>query len=287
MLQTAGMTPAGTLDLATAGRGELVVVRGGAGGGERSLVSRAYATSPLRWLLPANHGSAAWVYASSYGGGLVDGDALALDIEVGPGAEALVSTQASTKVYRSPRGTSAVTRARVAPGGLLILLPDPVVCFAGSRYRQTQRIDVAGGGGLVLLDWVTSGRRAAGERWEFEEYVSRTTVHLAGRLALLESLALRAADGELASRFGRFDILALLVVVGEPLRREAAVIAASLGDGPPARRAEQLVAMAPLGEAGCVVRIAGRSVERVGRTVRKLLDFVPSRIGDDPWRRRW
>jgi len=117
--------------------------------------------------------------------------------------------------------------------------------------------------------------------------VSRTTVHLAGRLALLESLALRAADGELASRFGRFDILALLVVVGEPLRREAAVIAASLGDGPPARRAEQLVAMAPLGEAGCVVRIAGRSVERVGRTVRKLLDFVPSRIGDDPWRRRW
>jgi urease accessory protein len=287
MLQTAATTSAGMQEPATAGRGELVITRGGPPGRERSLVSRAYATSPLRWLLPRNHGRAAWVYASSYGGGLVDGDALALDIEVGPGAAAIVSTQASTKVYRSPRGTSATTRARVAPGGLLMLLPDPVVCFAGSRYRQRQRVDLAGDGGIVLIDWITSGRRTSGERWAFDEYLSRTMVYVGDRLLLLEALALRASDADLASRFGRFDVLAVVVIAGHALRREAAATAAIGKDTPPARRAEQLVAVAPLGDEGCVVRIAGRSVEQVSRTVRALLDFVPARIGDDPWTRKW
>jgi urease accessory protein len=272
---------------ARAGRGELVVVADGGRDRQRSVVSRAYATSPLRWLLPTNHGHAAWVFSSSYGGGLVDGDALSLDIDVRPGATALVSTQASTKVYRSPRGTSVDTRARIASGGLLVLLPDPVVCFTGSGYRQVQRIDVAEDAGLVLLDWVSSGRRTSGERWAFDEYVSRTIVHLGGRLVLHEALALRASDGDLAARFGRFDVLAIAVVLGHALRHEVASIVARLSERAPLRRAEQLLSVAPLGESGCVVRIAGRSVEQVGRTVRELLDFVPPLIGDDPWKRKW
>src|SRR5262245_38222153 len=118
------------------GRGSLEVIARPDG---RSVVSRAYATSPLRLLTPENHGRAAWVYASSYGGGLVDGDCVEIDIEVGAGAAAYFSTQASTKVYRSERGAVTGLRAAVAAGGLLIVMPDPVVCFAASRYVQTQR----------------------------------------------------------------------------------------------------------------------------------------------------
>src|SRR4029078_9252933 len=67
----------------------------------RSVVRRAYDTSPLRWLTPRNHGPAAWVYTSSYGGGLVGGDHLCLTISIGAGASAFVSSQASTKGYRA------------------------------------------------------------------------------------------------------------------------------------------------------------------------------------------
>src|SRR6266508_3728405 len=104
--------------------------------GGRSLVHGAYATSPLRLLTPSNHGRAAWVYTSSYGGGLVDGDRIAIDVDVTSGATAFVSTQASTKVYRSPNGTTATLHGRVGPGALLVMAPDPVVCFADARYRQ-------------------------------------------------------------------------------------------------------------------------------------------------------
>ena len=53
--------------------------------GAVTAVETAFAESPLRLLTPRNHGSAAWAYTSTLGGGLVDGDRLELDLSVGPG----------------------------------------------------------------------------------------------------------------------------------------------------------------------------------------------------------
>jgi len=265
------------------GFGSIEVIRGP----EKSVVSRALAMSPLRLLTPDNHGHAAWIYTSTYGGGLVDGDIISLHLRVAQKAAAFVSTQASTKVYRSPRGSDVEMRADIEPSGLLVVVPDPVVCFAASRYRQTQRLDVSEGAGLVLVDWVSSGRRASGERWEFDEYVSRTIVRHRDRLVLHDATALRSSDSNLATRIGRFDVLALVVIVGEALESETAAIVASINQQPIVRRSDLLTSIAPLGDSGCVVRIAGRSVEQVGRHIRQLLGFVPRLLGDDPWARKW
>jgi urease accessory protein len=253
----------------------------------RSVVTRAFATSPLRLLTPANHGHAAWVYTSNYGGGLVDGDRVVIDVEVESGAAAFVSTQASTKVYRSPRGTSAELAGRVERDGLLIVAPDPVVCFAGARYRQVQRFQVAAGGSLVVIDCVLSGRCAAGERWAFSEYRSLIEIVMGDRLIVHDALALRASDGDLARRLGRFDVLAVAVIAGRALGGEAGGVLAAASRYPVMRHADQLIMASSIGEAGCILRIAGTSGERVGRTLRELLRFIPARLGDDPWRRKW
>jgi urease accessory protein len=264
------------------GCGALGVIRSGG----RSVVGRAYATSPLRLLTPGNHGCAAWIYTSNHGGGLVDGDHISLTIDVDEGAAAFVSTQASTKIYRSPRGTRAETRARIGPDGLLVVVPDPVVCFATSRYRQIQQFDLADRAALVLVDWISSGRHAAGERWAFAEYHSQIVVRLAGKLLVHDALALRAADGDLARRIGRFDVLAVAVLVGTALRTAAASLISRLSSDAVVRRPDHLVAASALGDAGCVLRIAGCSVEHVGRTIRDWLGFLPVMLGDDPWTRK-
>jgi urease accessory protein len=238
-------------------------------------------------LTPANHGHAAWIYTSTYGGGLVDGDHISLDVDVDDGAAAFLSTQASTKVYRSVRGTSTELSARVGRDALLVLAPDPVVCFAASTYRQSQQFDLAPGATLVALDWMTSGRHAAGERWAFDEYVARLDVRVDDRLVVHDVLALRAADGDLATRMGRFDVIAVAVAIGPSLRGAVADLVARIGAMPIVRRADQLLAATALGDDGCVIRVAGMSVEQVGRTIRHCLDFVPTLLGDDPWTRKW
>jgi urease accessory protein len=212
----------------TPGVGRLIVTRSGG----RSLVHGAYATSPLRLLTPGNHGRAAWIFTSSYGGGLVDGDRIRLDVEVGEGAGAFLSTQASTKVYRSPRGTESTMAASVAAEGLLVVVPDPVVCFSRARYRQEQRFDLAESATLVAVDWLSSGRRAFGERWMFDEYEARLVVRKAGRLLVHDAMALRARDGGLAERLGRFEVLAVVTVVGATLRGEIATITSTIDARP-------------------------------------------------------
>ncbi|HKA86003.1 MAG TPA: urease accessory protein UreD, partial [Haliangiales bacterium] len=164
------------------GEGVCEVARRGAG----SAVVRLAARSPLRLLTPRNHGGAAWVVTTSYGGGLVDGDALRIALRVGPGAAAYLATQSSTKVY--PGAASQTIVADVGDGGLLVSLPDPVVCFAGARYRQDATIRLGAGAGLVWLDGLTAGRAARGERWRFAGYRARTRIERGGDTFALDGL---------------------------------------------------------------------------------------------------
>src|SRR5262245_35740719 len=177
-------------------------------------VQRSYATSPLKLLNPRNHGSAAWVYSATYGGGLVGGDSIHLEVSVEKNARAFLSTQASTKVYRSPVGSSQTLHATVGENALLVVAPDPVVCFAASTYRQEQHFVLADGAGLVAVDWLSSGRLASGERWAFDSYQSRMTVRRGERRVFFDSLRLTSQDGPIANRMGRFNALLVAVMVG-------------------------------------------------------------------------
>ena len=116
------------------------------------MLTRAFAASPAKLIATKGHGTACGGYAATFGGGLVGGDEIRLRVDVTAGARALLTTQASTKVYRSPHGTSAELQGRVGLDGLLVVAPDPVVCFAGARYRQVQRFHVEEGGTLVVMD---------------------------------------------------------------------------------------------------------------------------------------
>ena len=250
------------------------------------MLTRAIAASPLRLLHPHNSGSAAWVYAATYGGGLLGGDAIDLDVTVGHGASAMLSTQASTKVYRADVPASQRLHARVADDSLLVLLPDPVTPFASSQYVQEQRLDIAAGANLIAVDWMTAGRMSSGERWQFTSYESRTWLRREGRLILHEAMALTPADGDVAARLGRFNCIAWAVVIGPAVQAAALRLAGSLGDAPVPKRGELLLSAAPLEHDGVLLRFAGTSAQQVGAVLKQHLNFVPSLIGDDPWRIR-
>ena len=85
---------------------------------------------PLATPAAARRGAARCVL-SSLGGGLLQGDAIAVEARVGAGATLQLSTQASTKVYRGARGAAQSLDADVAAGGLLVVTPDAVTPFPG------------------------------------------------------------------------------------------------------------------------------------------------------------
>ncbi len=67
-------------------------------------------------------------------------------------------------------------RVRIAAGAALWVGVDPVQPFAGSRYAQTQIFEVEPGGSVGLVDWVTEGRSARGEKWAMDGWRGRNEI---------------------------------------------------------------------------------------------------------------
>jgi urease accessory protein len=255
--------------------------------GGRTAVHTARASSPTKLLLPGNRGRGAWAYVASLGGGLVDGDAVSLAIDVDPGARALVATQASTKVYRSPRGTSQAVRARVGSGALLACLPDPVSCFAGARYAQSIDVELAAAdASLVLVDALTCGRAARGERWQLARYASTLRVSREGRVVANDAVLLDPAHGPVALRMGRFDAVATVIAVGPLAAGVRASLAAAARDRPEPG-APVMHAATALADDASLGRLAAVSARHLVASLRALLAPVAEALGDDPFARRW
>ncbi|HWN94064.1 MAG TPA: urease accessory protein UreD [Methylomirabilota bacterium] len=255
-----------------------------------STVVSAQARNPFRLLTPRARGETVWAYTSSFGGGMVAGDCTRLDVSVDAGARCFLSTQASTKIYRNPENLpcSHELLAKVGDDALLVLVPDPVQCFAESSYEQRQRFTLAPTANLLLVDWMSAGRAARGERWSFRRYVSRNEVERAGRKLLVDALLLDSSDGALDSRFrgGRFNGLATVALFGPKLAGHAQAILDWCSAQPISPKASLVFAASPLQE-GALLRFAGTSVEEVGRAIHERLGFVRELLSDNPWERKW
>ncbi|HLX64784.1 MAG TPA: urease accessory protein UreD [Planctomycetota bacterium] len=253
----------------------------------KTAVVESFAASPLKFVQPNNHGSAAWVFCSTYGGGLLGGDAIDLSIDVGAETQAVLMTQASTKVYRSDSSARQTLACRIANGALFAAAPDRVACFAGSSLQQTQRYTLAADANLAVVDWISAGRLESGERWQFERYASRIEIWRENRLNFLDALLLDAAHGPLPKRMNRFNTLATVALIGPKLAPAAAALLDEIAQSGIEKHAYTRIAASPLGADGAVIRLASVSVEALGARLRSILRCVCDLIGDDPWARRW
>jgi urease accessory protein len=255
--------------------------------GTQTVAERVFARSPVKLFATRAIGGACWVYSATLGGGLVGGDEIRLTVDVEAGARALVATQASTKVYRSLRPASQHILASLDDDAMLAVIPDPIVCFAGADFSQEQRYDLGARANLVLVDWMTSGRHAIGERWAFCHYSSRIDVRRAGQRLLYDHVILRAADGSIAERLGAFDVCLMALVTGPQISAAAAAIVHAAALQPIEKRSSLVVSACRLGDGGALLRIAGTGVEQVGMALRERLRFLLDWLGDDPWTRKW
>jgi len=117
---------------------------------------------------------------------------------------------------------------------------------------------------------------------------SRNEIYRNEELLLLDNLLLDSNDGALDGRFrtGGFDCLATLVVLGQRLAVHASAILNWINEQPITPQASLAFAASRLRE-GVLLRLAGTSVEQVGREIQRHLGFLHTLLADDPWARKW
>ncbi|KAI5840309.1 UreD urease accessory protein-domain-containing protein [Morchella snyderi] len=238
------------------------------------------------------------VFLLSYGGGLVSNDRINLTVLVEAHAKLCLLTQAdqskgSTKIFKRKHPTHHTTQSltlTLHPSSALLLLPDPVQPFADSHYSQRQTVllpaaeaEAAAGAGasFVLLDWVSEGRTARGERWQLARFESRTEIYSAagGRLLLRDAVVLdggvvggeEEGDG-LCARMDGLGCVATLIVGGPRFAALGAWVVRRYGDEPRGGRRWQVLWTATAVRGFVVVKVGGGRVEEVRGFLGGLLE---------------
>jgi urease accessory protein len=142
-------------------------------------------------------------------GGILDTDSLSWLVDMGPGAQAQVTSTGATRVYRSRSPDSRASQrmhVRIAADAYLEYLPDQLIPFAGSRFDQSARIEVERGGSVIWWDRVAPGREASDEIFRFVELTSHFELIADGQPIATERWSLTPLTQRMDSvaRLGRF-----------------------------------------------------------------------------------
>jgi urease accessory protein len=171
----------------TTGSGRL---RFGAEGGHTRLAG-LYQQGAMRLRPVRGHaqGGAREVVAINTAGGLTGGDRLDLAVVLDAGAEAVVTTPACEKVYRSAGGEAAIaTTLALGAGARLDWLPQPMLLFDGSATRRSLTVEMATDARLLAAEAVILGRTAMGEAVTRGRLHDGWRVKRGGRLLFADTL---------------------------------------------------------------------------------------------------
>ena len=79
----------------------------------------------------------AWLFMITTSGCVLQGDRLALDVSLGPGARAHVTTQSATKIHSMDANYAQQTQSfTLGEGAYLEYLPDPLIPHRQARFRE-------------------------------------------------------------------------------------------------------------------------------------------------------
>lgn len=180
---------------------DLGVVRSG----ERSVLGRRRHQGPLhvqKALYPEG-GHVCHLVLVHPPGGIVGGDRLAIDLDVGAGAHALVTTPGATKWYGSAaRRARQDVRLTLSAGSVLEWLPQETIVFDAADAEMTLAVDMAPGAGFVGMEVLCLGRTASGETFTRGRLAVGTTVAREGAKLWLERGVVRGGDPLLQSPVG-------------------------------------------------------------------------------------
>ncbi|CAG7874558.1 unnamed protein product, partial [Brassica rapa] len=280
----------------------------------RSTATSCFSKYPLKFILPTKVApvgtDVVWIYSITYGGGIVSGDSISCEFTIGDGCTAVLTTQSSTKVYKAigSQCSEQTLEARIGSESLLVVVPDPVTCFSTARYYQKQNFRLVSDSNLVLVDWITSGRHANGEKWDFEFYKSINNVYLEDDKPLfLDTVLLEKRNIQsIAERMQDYHAIAMVILFGPKLRElqkqvqenvknmmseQLQISYGSRRHNPDSRarngfmKPEFIASCSTFGPEGkgVVIRIASDSTESVYNFLRQQLGDLEPLLGQSPY----
>ena len=157
-------------------------------------------------------------------GGVVGGDSLNIQVNMEAGAKALITTPGATKFYRAggTRLARQVQTLRIAAGSWLEFMPQENIFFPSANAEVETHVEIASGGGFIGWEMQCLGRPVINEAFDQGRLVSKTTLHIDGKLILMDQLRTDATSLVEASAGMRGHVMqaGLYLVAPDPALNE-------------------------------------------------------------------
>jgi len=261
-----------------------------AGGVSRMIVNQSL--GPLCIHNPRVPGPSCHAFLANHGGGLVDGDAVSLEILCREGARLILSSVGSLQVYSSTaQGVLQRVHGIVESKALAVVIPDPVVLHSEAVYKQKQEWHVAPDANLLIAELMIGGRLETGERFTFNEYAAEASIYVAEELVLFDSFVFRP------SRFNYTDpaffagrsCFLCTYMVGPRWAPLADQLAEVLESSRSSMSASVLAAIHPLERNGYILRAVADRPRDLAEFLDCTCDFVEDTefLGFNPRKRKY
>jgi urease accessory protein len=144
-----------------------------------------------------------------------------MEVEVGPAASAVATTQAAEKIYRAARGDGHCTidvALRIGEGAGLEWLPQETIVFDGARAASRTVVKLRGTARFAGWEILCLGRPASGERFNHGTLAQDFQLHHDDRPLLLDRLRLSGDSPALGAQWGLVGAQALGTLLVYPAR---------------------------------------------------------------------
>jgi urease accessory protein len=224
----------------------------------------------------------AWLFMITTSGCVLQGDRLALEVALAPGARAHVTSQSATKVHSMEANCAVQTQVlTLADDSYLEFLPEPLIPHRRARFLSDTRITIAPSATLLYAEIVQPGRK----HHHPDEAFGATLLSLAvgaerpdGRTLFTEKLAIEPARRPVRQTgvMGSFDVFgnAILLTPKEGADRVHARVGAEvdLANG------VAFGACRLPNDAGLVFKVLGRETAQVKAKVREFWGIAREEI---------
>ena len=155
----------------------------------RTVMAESFFRVPLQVMKPYyDESGCVCVYLLSPTGGVVQGDDYQIEVVLAADTHAILTTQASTKVYAMPRqGATQLMRVRVGKDAIFEYLPDSTILFRDANFSQGISLFLERGARVALQEIVMPGRLARGETLAFTQYKSHIEASSSDGLLLYDT----------------------------------------------------------------------------------------------------
>ena len=214
-------------------------------------------------------------YLIQLGGGYIEGEYYENRLKLEEGSQAILTTQASSKIYKSENGipSKQYTNLQLEKNSKLEFINDSVILYKDAVYEQSTDIYLEEGTTLIYSDGITAGWSPDGKLFQYTSARIKTNLYLNGELIYLDNLKITPKDYEVQS-FGileGYKNFGTMVVIDERVDKE---LIKSLREETKNLNLDVKFGISLLEKNGFIVRVLGNLTQDIQKVINRVHTYL-------------